>query len=367
VARLGGDEFVLVIPGPANGPAAIVLLEMVGQAVLEVLRAPLPLRDRVVSPRGALGLASYPEHATTPADLLKNADLALYAAKTEGRNRAVLFAPAMRASVERRVEIARQVRGAIADGMLVPYYQPKMRLETNEVVGFEALARWLHPTKGLLSPEAFATAFEDRDIAIALGERILRQVVDDLGGWIARGLEPGHAAVNLASAQFAQSDLAERILGILAAARVPPNRLMIEVTETVLLGKSADRVASVLDRLHGAGLRIALDDFGTGYASLTHLKQFPVSEIKIDRSFVRGVERNAGDAAIVAAVAQLGRNLGLDVTAEAVETDGQAQFLRQQNCTFAQGYLFAKPMAASRIPWFLAAHAETGLSRRRLA
>jgi diguanylate cyclase (GGDEF)-like protein len=174
VARLGGDEFVLVIPGPANGPAAIVLLEMVGQAVLEVLRAPLPLRDRVVSPRGALGLASYPEHATTPADLLKNADLALYAAKTKGRNRAVLFAPAMRASVERRVEIARQVRGAIADGMLVPYYQPKMRLETNEVVGFEALARWLHPTKGLLSPEAFATAFEDRDIAIALGERILR-------------------------------------------------------------------------------------------------------------------------------------------------------------------------------------------------
>src|SRR4051794_5545173 len=225
----------------------------------------------------------------------------------------------------------------------------------------------LHPTKGLLSPEAFATAFEDRDIAIALGERILRQVVDDLGGWIARGLEPGHAAVNLASAQFAQSDLAERILGILAAARVPPNRLMIEVTETVLLGKSADRVASVLDRLHGAGLRIALDDFGTGYASLTHIKQFPVSEIKIDRSFVRGVERNAGDAAIVAAVAQLGRNLGLDVTAEGVETDGQAQFLRQQNCTFAQGYLFTKPMAASRIPWFLAAHAETGLSRRRLA
>ena len=142
---------------------------------------------------------------------------------------------------------------------------------------------------------------------------------------------------------------------------------MIEVTETVLLGKSADRVASVLEKLHDAGLRIALDDFGTGYASLTHLKQFPVSEIKIDRSFVRGVERNAGDAAIVAAVAQLGRNLGLDVTAEGVETDGQAQFLRQQDCTFAQGYLFAKPMAASRIPWFLAAHAETALSRRRLA
>jgi len=196
VARLGGDEFVLVIPGLGEGPAAIETLQGVAQTVLEALRAPFPLRERMVSPRAALGLAIFPEHATTPTDLLKNADLALYAAKTEGRNRAVLFAPAMRASVERRVTIARQVRAAITDGMLVPYYQPKMRLSTNEVVGFEALARWLHPTKGLLSPEAFSTAFEDREIAVALGERMLRQVADDVGGWIERGLEPGRAAVN---------------------------------------------------------------------------------------------------------------------------------------------------------------------------
>ncbi|MEA1831816.1 EAL domain-containing protein [Methylobacterium durans] len=354
VARLGGDEFVVIACGEDDLCAPSRRVHEVAQAIIDGLTLPIAIGGRSVSPRASLGVALFPEHARTSADLLTDADLALYAAKAAGRNRMTVFAPALRASIEERVTVAREIRAALDEGWIVPFYQPKMSLRTGAVVGFEALARWRHPTRGFLSPAAFASVFDDAEIGAALGFSIAEQVARDIRHWISRGFDPGRIFVNLSTAQFAEEDLAGRLLAILSEAGVEVARFGVEVTETVLIGGQGERVAQTLERLHAAGVRVALDDFGTGYASLTHLKRFPVDEIKIDRSFVNDLTHDANDAAIVTAVLQLGRSLGLDVTAEGIETPEQAAFLQAGGCTFAQGYLYGKPVAGSRVPWILA-------------
>ena len=280
--------------------------------------------------------------------------MALYAAKSLGRNRVVVYSPEMRDAIERRLVVVRDMRDAVAQGEIVPYYQPKVSLATGAIVGFEALARWKHPTKGLLTPGAFASAFDDPELAIAVGQHMLAAILSDLRAWLDQGLDCGRVALNLSSAEFREPGLADAVLGALAAAKIAARHIEIEITETVFLDKTSEHVAATLERLHDAGIRIALDDFGTGYASLTHLKQFPVDDIKIDQSFVRDLERDAEDAAIVSALIGLGRSLGMKVIAEGVETAGQLDYLRARSCDFAQGYLFAKPMPGSRVPWFLA-------------
>lgn len=353
VARLGGDEFVIIAACEAERHWPSLRIHALSQAILEVLGPAMAVSGRVVSPRASLGLALFPEHAANAVDLFTNADLALYAAKAAGRNRATSFVPALRADIEHRVSVAREMRVALERGGLVPYYQPKVSLSSGEIVGFEALARWQHPSRGLLAPGSFATVFDDPEIGIAVGDALARQIFADVAGWIARGFDPGRVFLNLSSAQFAQDDLAERLIEALADAGLAHDRIGVEVTETVLLGGHGDRVSAVLATLHAVGVSVALDDFGTGYASLTHLKQYPVDEIKVDRSFVRDLERDPNDAAIVTAVVQLGQSLGLTVTAEGVESEAQVAFLREQGCAFAQGYLYGKPMAGSRVPWFL--------------
>jgi EAL domain-containing protein (putative c-di-GMP-specific phosphodiesterase class I) len=284
---------------------------------------------------------------------MKDADMALYRAKEQGRNRAVVFAPEMRAETERRVSIAAEVRAALDAGQIVPYYQPKVCFTTGAVVGFEALARWQHPEMGLLTPGYFGSAFDDPELATAIGDSVLRQVAADLRNWCARGVKPGRVAVNFASAEFRRFDLAGNILSVLKEHGVPASLFEVEVTETVFLGHGMENVAATLQQLYDAGVLVTLDDFGTGFAALTHLKQFPVGHIKVDQSFVRDMERNEDDAAIVAAVVGLGRSMGVKVTAEGVETTGQAQRLSAMGCDYAQGYRYAKPMAGSRVPRFL--------------
>jgi diguanylate cyclase (GGDEF)-like protein/PAS domain S-box-containing protein len=357
VARLGGDEFVVITTG--REPSGASSIHALAARILDALHPPMPISGRVVAPRASLGLALYPEHARNAADLFTNADLALYAAKASGRNRATLFMPALRASIEERVTVTREMRATLEAGTgPVPHYQPKIHLGSGAVIGFEALARWQHPTRGLLMPGAFSAVFDDPEIGIAVGDALRRRIIADILHWTSLGLDPGRVFLNLSSAQFAQGDLAGTFLDDVDAAGLPRSRIGVEVTETVLLGSHVDRVSDVLAALHGGGIRVALDDFGTGYASLTHLKQFPVDEIKVDRSFIRDLERDANDAAIVTAVLQLGHSLGLDVTAEGVETPEQAAFLRTHGCTHVQGYLYGKPMAEGRVPWFLREHAD---------
>jgi diguanylate cyclase (GGDEF)-like protein/PAS domain S-box-containing protein len=349
VARFGGDEFVILLRDPFTLENAVDLADF----VLKALSHPLQFRDRTIAARASIGIAASPVHDRDPVELMKDADLALYAAKARGRNRTMVYCPAMRTGMERRVTVARDIRSALDARQIVPFYQPKVSLLTGKIIGFEALARWQHPRDGLLTPAAFASVFEDAELAVAIGERMIEQVAIDIRRWEDAGLDCGRIAVNLSSAEFGQPELAENVLGILSDAGVSPDRLAVEVTETVFLGHNSDLVTRSLKRLHDAGIRISLDDFGTGYASLTHLKQFPVDEIKVDQSFVRGLEIRPEDVAIVSAVVGLGANLGLAVVAEGIETRGQANYLREMGCEFAQGYLFSRPVASTRVHWLL--------------
>lgn len=349
VARHGGDEFALVLTEPLRIEHAAKHAEV----LLDRLRQPHAYRGHALTCKASIGLAASPDHHRNTYDLLKDADIALCRAKVQGRNRAVVFAPEMRVETERRVLIATEIRVAVAAGQIVPYYQPKVCFATGAIVGFEALARWQHPERGLLTPGYFGSAFEDPELATAIGDSLIRQVAADLSEWRRCDLNPGRVAVNFASTEFRKPDLAGDILAVLSEHNVPPSLFEVEVTETVFLGYGSQVVPAMLQRLHDSGILVTLDDFGTGFASLTHLKQFPVGHIKVDQSFVRNVVADEGDAAIVAGVISLGRSLGMQVTAEGVETAGQAERLSAMGCNYAQGYLYAKPMAGSRVPWFL--------------
>lgn len=352
VARLGGDEFAVLVPGMADRGDVAAL----GRRILSQMRRPFDYCERTVIIRVSLGIALYPDHHRAPAELLKDADMALYSAKAEGRNRAVFYSPEMRRAIERRVRIAGEIRLALDRGEIVPHYQPKVCLATGRIDGFEALARWRHPDRGLLSPSAFASAFEDRELSSAIGECMIRAVITDVREWRRRGVPALRVAVNLSAAELCDADLAGRLLGMLADADIRSDMLEVEITESVVFGPGADLVETTLQQLHQAGVTTALDDFGTGHASLTHLKHFPIDNIKIDRSFIRDVLDDADDAAIVSAVIGLGKNLGMKLIAEGVETAAQADFLVARGCDFGQGYLFARPMPAEEVPNFTAAH-----------
>jgi predicted signal transduction protein with EAL and GGDEF domain len=348
IARLGGDEFVIILAAPS--PKTV---EILADRILTELRRPFAHKENLLPCQVSIGIASYPDHDRQPSDLMKDADLALQTAKALGRNRAVPYSRDMRDQLEERASIAYDIQEALRQGQIVPFYQPKVDLRTGRAIGFEALARWHHPVHGLLAPASFPAAFEDPELSVALGEHMVRHVAADIRAWLDQGIDCGRIAVNLSTAQFHWIGLAKRFLDILHAAQVPNDRLEVEITETVFLGRSTAHVVMALKQFQENGVRIALDDFGTGYASLLHLKQFPIDDIKIDQSFVRDLEHDPDSAAIVLAVIELGASLGMDVIAEGVETVGQASFLREKGCSQAQGYLYAQPMAAGRVPHYL--------------
>jgi diguanylate cyclase (GGDEF)-like protein/PAS domain S-box-containing protein len=339
VARVGGDEFAIILVEQQG----LLEIAVAAKAIVEGLRTTFDVEGRALSTKASIGVAAFPEHHRDPVELMKDADIALYRAKEGGRSRAVVYTSAARELMERRVTILRDVRNGVAASEFLPLYQPKVSLATGQIVGFEALARWRHPTKGLLTPAYFGSAFEDAEISSALATSLIRQVVGNIRQWLDEGVACGRIAVNLASADFADRTLASRIIDMLDDARVPASMFEVEVTETVFLGRKTEAAAAILSEFHEAGVSIALDDFGTGFASLTHLKQFPVDHIKIDQSFVRNLETDDDDAAIVAAIVSLGRNMGKHITAEGVENAGQVKRLREAGCDFGQGYLYARP------------------------
>ncbi|USU10061.1 EAL domain-containing protein [Sphingomonadaceae bacterium OTU29MARTA1] len=346
LARLGGDEFAAVIAG-SDDPA--VVLDRV-KAALRRVREPLAHDGRILDCQATAGGSLFPADGATAAELLKSADIALYAAKDQQRGGLMTFQPYMRADLQRRSSMLSIARDAVRDDRIMPFYQPKVALGTGKVCGFEALLRWQHPLLGPQVPAMIAAAFEDLELAVGLSERMLAGIVGDMRRWLDEGIEFGRIAFNLSPAEFRREDLADRILGRLVRAGLPPERLELEVTETVFVGRGAECVASTLETFNRAGVHIALDDFGTGYASLTHLKAFPVHTIKIDKSFVSHLDRDAGDAAIIDAVVALGHRLGMTVVAEGVETVPQARHLLAQGCDMAQGYLFGRSVPGAAVP-----------------
>ena len=349
VARLGGDEFAVVLPNIASEADVTDAMAR----IRDRLKAPFVHGGRALECGASIGASLYPRHGGDPDELLKSADLALYVAKSRGSSAAMMFEAGMRSAVQARVAMVRSARMAADAGRIEPFYQPKVALSSGRIAGFEALLRW-RDRRGLRTPETIAAAFDDLATAKALSDCMLARVIDDMRGWLDAGIEFGHVAINASPAEFRSGDLADRVLGKLAAAGIPASRLELEVTETVFIGRGADHVERALAQLSEAGVRIALDDFGTGYASLTHLKQFPVDIIKIDRSFVRDLEDDPYDAAIVRAVLNLGESLRVDIVAEGIETPAQAAYLWAQGCGFGQGFLFGKPTAGAKIPKLIA-------------
>jgi diguanylate cyclase (GGDEF)-like protein/PAS domain S-box-containing protein len=353
VARLGGDEFAIILHGVGSSAAACSAAEN----IVEALREPWLYNGRLSECRVSIGASIRLDASDDLSELLKNADMALYAAKVQERGRIAVFHPVMRAAMQKRTSELALARHALRENLILPVYQPKVELGSGKLVGFEALLRWRHPARGLQLPDTLTTAFEDYELARELTDRILTGVLRDMRCWLDAGLEFGHVAINAAAADFKQKDFAERLLARLDAAAVPRDRFQVEVTETVFLGRGAEYVERALKTLSESGIRIALDDFGTGYASLSHLKQFPVDVVKIDRSFLRDIREDAHNAAIIKTVVSLGRSLQIDVVAEGVETPQQQAFLIAQGCRLGQGFLYGKASPAEHIPdllrsWF---------------
>jgi diguanylate cyclase (GGDEF)-like protein len=344
IARLGGDEFAVVLPQIGGAHELMRPIE----TLLNLLREPILHNGRSFTIGASVGAALLtPED--DPAQLLKNADIALYQAKFGGRNRVVLFESEMRTTVEARIDVLRQVRAAFQNDEFVLYYQPVVDLQGAMVAGFEALMRWRHPEKGVLTPDHFMAAFEDQDLSLKLGDLAFDLALQQMRAWQEQGIDYGRVAVNVSSAQFRNGALAETVSAKLKHWGVPAERLTIEVTENVYMGWNTNVVSDTIKALHDAGVMIALDDFGTGYASLANLRQFPIDRLKIDRSFVQ----NPQDDAIVRAVIGLGASMGMKVVAEGVEREDQLEALKRYGCDQVQGYHFARPMPAAEVPDFL--------------
>ena len=355
VARLGGDEFAIIVPGlEAKDVCAATV-----NALLNGIGKAMKIEESVMDVSLSAGAAMWPADGATAEDVMKSADLALYVAKAEGSGTVQGFKPAMRDRVEDRNRMLRDAREALHDDRVIPFYQPKVALRSGEIIGFEALLRWHHHRNGLQPPAAIGAAFEDSVLATQLTDRMIDRVLADMVGWLEQGQSFGKIAINGSPADFRRDDFADRILTRCRRMEIPPSMLELEVTETVFLQQMAGSVERAFRTLRTEGVTIALDDFGTGYASLTHLQQFPVNVLKIDRSFISKLDGTDGpDLAIVQGVIDIARRLSIETVAEGVECELQARDLRELGCDIGQGFLFSRAMAADRVASFLASSAE---------
>lgn len=340
VARVGGDEFAII--QLSAGPSAAGTL---AAQILESMAEPFHLGEVQVLVGASIGIAIAPDDDTDPDQLLKNADLALYRVKGESKGTLRFFEPAMNARMLERRDMERDLRSAIVQGQLELHYQPILNIESNAVSGVEALVRWRHPERGLISPATFIPLAEETGLIVPIGEWVMRTAMAQAVAWTG----DLKVAVNVSPVQFRSGNLAALVATALATTGLAPHRLEIEITESVLIGDTDGTRACLLD-LHRLGVRIALDDFGTGYSSLSYLRSFPFDKIKIDRCFINDLSGADPDAlAIVRAVVQLGKTLGMTTTAEGIETVEQFDIVRAEGCTEIQGYLLSPPKSAKDI------------------
>jgi diguanylate cyclase (GGDEF)-like protein/PAS domain S-box-containing protein len=340
IARLGGDEFAIGQVGAQQPTEATAL----AARVIEAISAPYDLDGHQVVIGMSIGIAVTPDDGTEPGLLLRNADLALYRAKAEGRNVYRFFEPEMDARMQARRALELDLRKAVVNGEFELLYQPVVDIRTEQVRAFEALIRWRHPRRGTILPLEFIPLAEEIGLIVPVGEWVLRQACSEAAAW------PGsvNVAVNLSPAQFKSRNLVPTVVSALAASGLSAGRLELEITESVLLQES-DATLAMLHQLRGLGVKISMDDFGTGYSSLSYLRKFPFDKIKIDRSFIADMSDRDESLAIVRAIIAMGLSLGIGTTAEGVETREQLERLRKEGCTEAQGFLFSKPTPAADV------------------
>ncbi|MFZ3249519.1 MAG: EAL domain-containing protein [Pseudolabrys sp.] len=349
VARMGGDEFAIIMTQMEQAADAATLSKRIRDSVIK----PYQVEGHQIVTDISIGISVAPMDAVESAELLRNADMALYDAKSDGRGTFRFFEPEMNTRMKVRRELEMDLRKALATEQFELHYQPLVVLETNDVNGFEALLRWNHPSRGMVSPADFIPIAEETGLIVPLGEWVLKAACNEAVNW------PEHikVAVNLSPAQLNSRNLVSMVTSVLNETGMPPHKLQLEITETVLLQNTFTTLAT-LHELRKMGVQIALDDFGTGYSSLSYLRSFPFDKIKIDRSFIQDLSNGAEPLAIVNAVAGLAKCLNMTSTAEGVETQQQMDVLQAIGCTEMQGYLFSHARPANEIRQFFQRNAD---------
>jgi diguanylate cyclase (GGDEF)-like protein/PAS domain S-box-containing protein len=346
VARLGGDEFAVILESPDRK----IDPRQIGDDMVNRLRRPIRFEGHTISAGASIGGAVFPDNSSNANELLKNADIALYALKEGGRGGTLMF---QRDMLEHAQLVASQLslaRAELNEVSIEPHYQPKVDLKSGRIAGLEALLRWRDGTRGLQMPDTIAEAFKDYELAARIGEIMQNSVFRDARGWLDCNLPVGFIAINAAPAEFLRDDFAEKFIARMRKYSIPPALVEVEITEHVFSQRGGDYVGRALELLKKAGVRIALDDFGTGHSSLSHLRDYPVDVLKIDRSFVERMETDDEARAIVSAVIKLAKSLKIDVVAEGLETQMQKQMLLHEGCKIGQGFFFGRAMQASDVP-----------------
>ena len=348
VARIGGDEFTMIIEDIPNAETAALS----ARTMIETILSPIILNGTEVNVGACVGISIFPDDGTEPEKLVNFADMALRTAAHSSPNSYFFFSQEMNEETEDRLTLERDLRKGLIQKEFALYFQPQLDVRTGRLNAAEALVRWFHPTRGMVSPMRFIPIAEDTGLIIPLGDWILKEALRHIKLWDEMGLPKISIAVNLSAIQFQQEDLAGTIEKILSDSGVAPERLELELTESVVM-QDARKADNILSRLSRVGIKLAIDDFGTGYSSLSYLKRFAVDRLKIDQSFVRDMTHNYDDAEIAHAIINLGHTLGLEIVSEGVETKEQLELLKQQGCDIIQGYYISKPIPASDIPDFL--------------
>jgi diguanylate cyclase (GGDEF)-like protein len=352
VARLGGDEFAIVRAGP---DLKVSESSSLAARLVEIVGAPYFVQGHQLNIGVSIGIAFAPDDGKDPDQLLKNADMALYRAKEDGRGTYRFFEPGMDARAQARRLLEVDLRAALTRDEFEVHYQPIHDLNTDQITAFEALVRWNHPLRGMIPPMDFIPLAEETGLIMPLGDWILRRACTDAATWS----REVRVAVNLSPVQFKNSNLVQSVISALAASGLAAERLELEITESVLLQDSEATLAA-LHRLRSFGVKISMDDFGTGYSSLSYLRSFPFDKIKIDRSFVQELATREDSMAIVRAVTGLGKSLSISIVAEGVETTEQLGLLRTEGCTEVQGFLFSRPRPAQDVEAMLSYGLERG-------
>ena len=349
VARVGGDEFTVILSGFGDAQVAGI----VADHILTEMDKPFLVSGTENFVSASIGVVVYPQDGTTPNELLNNADTAMYRSKASGRSMCVFFEESMNEEAVRIATLDRDLRHAISEDQLILHYQPQIDLSTGSICAVEALVRWQHPERGLLSPETFVEFAEDSGLIIAVGEYVLREACRQFCVWHAGGIHLGRVSVNVSGKQFRQLDFVKSVEQTITESGIKPNQLALELTENILL-HDVDQVSETLQRLKLHGIRIELDDFGTGYSSMSYLEKLPVDALKIDRAFVRTIDSAGRGGVIAKLVLDMARALNMGVIAEGIQSPEHLDFMRANNCDIGQGFLFCKPLPAEDISTFYA-------------
>jgi len=347
VARLGGDEFVILLTGLTRSlDNAEQMAGRVAQKVLDALLQVYLIDDQELQISASLGITFFSTALDESTEkLLRQADIAMYAAKNQGKSTYSFYHPDMLEQANKRLSIENELRSALQNDQIVLFYQPQYDW-THQLLGFEALVRWQHPEKGMISPAHFLPVAEETGIIIELGERVLYLACKQLAAWHSQGFDVPHLAINISPVQFNHPNFVDSVISALELSKVNPSSVMLEITENLII-KDINGVIGKMQRLKQRGIRFAVDDFGTGYSSLAYLQRMPIDQLKIDRSFVQEITHNENDAAIVNAIIAMAGSLNLDIIAEGVETPEQIDYLAGCGCNAFQGYWFSRPLSGT--------------------